>query len=89
MILNMQVVAIDWDIHGRACALRKDPGLHRQIALRVSDEEAERLEALSARFPIVSRHAIARAALRLGLALLEEDPSRLLEPAAPSRKRRK
>jgi hypothetical protein len=48
------------------------------IAIRVSTEDADRLDALAERLPVASRHAIAREALRIGFAVLEKDPTRLV-----------
>lgn len=66
-----------------------DDKLEKQIAIRLSDEDVERLEALTKRIPIASRNAIARAALRIGMAAIEDDPAQLLSPDAPLRKPRK
>lgn len=59
-----------------------DERLERQIAIRLSEEDLQRLDKLAERIPIASRNAIARAALRIGLAVIEENPARAL--AAPS-----
>jgi hypothetical protein len=61
--------------------------LNKQVALRVSEDEAQRLDAFAARFPILSKHAVARFALKLGLDLLERDPSLLLSGGAPTVRR--
>lgn len=60
------------------------------IAIRVLPEDYQRLDVLAERLPFVSRHALARAALKIGLSALEDDPKRLLDEEmvkAPSRKR--
>lgn len=60
------------------------------IAIRVLPEDYERLDVLAERLPFVSRHALARAALKIGLSALESDPKRLLDEEmvkAPARKR--
>jgi hypothetical protein len=62
--------------------------LDQQVAIRLSKDDLGRLDAMKDRLPIASRNAIARAALRLGLDLLEEDPTRLLKPPAKAEKRR-
>jgi hypothetical protein len=67
--------------------------LDRQLAIRVSHEDVQRLDALKKRIAIASRNAIARSALRLGIELLEADPARAMsEPGAkkppPKRDRR-
>lgn len=49
------------------------------VGVRLAQEDADRLNALHARIPIASRHSIAREALRIGLALLEKDPTRLVK----------
>lgn len=55
-----------------------DDKLTIAINMRVSADDASRLDAVAERIRIGTRHGIARAALRLGLTMLEEDPSRLL-----------
>lgn len=54
-----------------------DDKLDRQVAIRLSEEDMQRLDALAEIIPIASRNAIARAALRIGLAALEKDPTAL------------
>ncbi len=51
-----------------------DDRLARQVAIRLSDDDMDRLDALAESIPIASRNAIARAALRIGLAALEARP---------------
>ncbi|MBI4702102.1 MAG: hypothetical protein HY744_13285 [Deltaproteobacteria bacterium] len=51
------------------------------LGLRLDAADADRLNALAERIPVGSRHSIARAALRLGLDALAEDPSRIIAPA--------
>lgn len=51
------------------------------IAIRVAQEDADLLDDLAARLPVASRHAIAREALRIGLAVLDEDPTQLVKSA--------
>jgi hypothetical protein len=65
-----------------------DDRLARQVALRLSEEDMKRLDALADTIPIASRNAIARAALRIGLAALESDPSRLFSSKKPKTRRR-
>ncbi|MDI3291974.1 hypothetical protein [Polyangium sp. 15x6] len=67
----------------------EDDKLEKQIAIRLSEEDVGRLDALAKRIPIASRNAIARAALRIGMAAIEEDPARILSADAPVRKPRK
>lgn len=65
-----------------------DDKLARQVALRLSEDDMERLDALAASISIASRNAIARAALRIGLAALEADPSQLFSAKKPKARRR-
>lgn len=65
-----------------------DDRLARQVALRLSEEDMKRLDALADSIPIASRNAIARAALRIGLAALESDPSRLFSSKKAKTRRR-
>ena len=61
------------------------------IAIRVTTEDAKLLDDLAERLPIASRHAIAREALRIGLAALDTDPTQLVKRgtgSAPSKRRR-
>jgi predicted DNA-binding protein len=58
--------------------MASDDRLSRQVAIRLSEEDLDRLEALAERIPIATRNAIARAALRIGLDALEKDPAQLL-----------
>jgi len=65
-----------------------DDRLARQVAIRLSEKDMERLDALADSIPIASHNTIARAALRIGLAALEADPSQLFSPKkAKARKR--
>lgn len=65
--------------------------LSENLGLRVAARDIERLDLLAEKFPVVSRHAIARVAMRIGLEMIEKDPSRLLTASAnaKSRKRRR
>lgn len=65
-----------------------DDRLARQVALRLSEEDMKRLDALADSIAIASRNAIARAALRIGLAALEADPSQLFSANKPKPRRR-
>ena len=65
-----------------------DDRLGRQVALRLSDEDMQRLDALADSISIASRNAIARAALRIGLAALEADPSQLFSSKKAKPRRR-
>ena len=48
-----------------------------------------RLDALTESIPIASRNAIARAALRIGMAALEADPSQLFSSPKKAKTRRR
>jgi predicted transcriptional regulator len=67
---------------------RADDTLPHQIAIRLSDDDLSRLDSLTARIPIASRNAVARAALRLGLDALEANPARIVEAPPPRRGRK-
>ena len=56
-----------------------------QIGLRIAPEDLARLDAVAARLRGMSRHAVAREALRMGLTLLEEDPARIVIVAPPQK----
>lgn len=66
-------------------SVAKDDRLDEALYVRVTKGDIERLETLVARIPIASRNAIARAAMRLGLELLERDPTKII--ASPPSKR--
>ena len=65
-----------------------DDTLARQIAIRLSEEDMKRLDTLAGSIAIASRNAIARAALRIGLAAIEADPSQLLSTKKVKTRRR-
>ena len=67
---------------------KSDDKLDHQIAMRVSEEDVARLGVLSERIPIATKNAIARAALRIGLDALEDNPGRIVEAAPPKRGRK-
>jgi len=56
------------------------------LMLRLKPEDGELLEGVHARVSWTSRSAVALAALRLGLRLLDEDPTKLLEPKPKAKK---
>jgi hypothetical protein len=58
------------------------------VGIRLTDEDAERLDALVAKVPIATKHAIAREALRIGMTALEKDMGRLVNNEPRPRKRR-
>lgn len=59
--------------------------LDEQVSIRLSESDMKRLEALAARISNMKRLAIARAALLIGLAEIEADPTKLVDagPASP------
>jgi hypothetical protein len=65
----------------------KDDGA--MLGIRIDAEDVARLDALTERMLLGSRHALARAALRLGLDAIERDPTVLVGGAkgrkAPTR----
>jgi len=66
---------------------------NRSIFVRVTDDDEARLAALVERYPILTRAALARAAMRIGLDAIERDATVLLAQPIPkrggARKRRK
>ena len=62
------------------------------VGVRLTQRDADRLDAIQARIGIATRHAVAREALRIGLDALEEDSSRRAKPdrvnGAPPPKRK-
>jgi hypothetical protein len=58
---------------------REGRALTANLGIRMSPADLARLDALAQRIPFVSRHGVARAALRLGMAQLEENPARILD----------
>jgi hypothetical protein len=58
--------------------MTKDERLTEALYLRVAPGDIERLNRLAETIPIASRNAIARAAMRSGLAAIEADPATLL-----------
>lgn len=62
--------------------------LARQVAIRVSQGDMDRLDELAGQIPVATRNAIARMALRLGLDALVEDPTRIVQQP-PGKRRQK
>jgi hypothetical protein len=56
------------------------------LGLRLDAEDVARLDALTDRMLVGSRHALARAALRIGLDAIEREPAILLGGAVKGRK---
>jgi len=61
--------------------------LDEQLTIRISGRDLARLESLGKRITIASRNSIARAALQLGISILEKEPERILQQSARGRKR--
>lgn len=61
--------------------MTKKDGLDEQVTLRVASSDVSRIDNLAEQLPL-KRSAVIRAALRLGLAMLEEDPSQLFRARA-------
>ncbi len=57
---------------------RQASALREQVAIRLTKQDLERLETLVKKIRILSRNAVAREALRIGLAELEKQPTRIL-----------
>lgn len=55
------------------------------LYLRLTPSDVGQLDALVARFPIVTKAALARAAMRIGLRAIENDPKVLLSESVPGR----
>jgi len=53
--------------------------LNRQIAIRVTQSDFQRLDALVDRISLANRNSIARTALRIGLDNIEKNPSKLFQ----------
>lgn len=65
-----------------------DDQLTEALYLRISAEDRALLKSLGAKLPM-KEATIARSALRIGLAELDRDPSRIvLRPAKPARRKR-
>jgi predicted DNA-binding protein len=52
--------------------------LDKQVAIRLDQSDVQRLQALTKRIRVLSRNAVAREALRIGLSELEREPARIL-----------
>jgi hypothetical protein len=62
-----------------------DEKLDRALSIRVNADDVERLDALARRISVATRHAVARAALRLGMDALEEDPTLIISKPVAKR----
>lgn len=61
------------------------PKHDQAIYVRVTAEDVARLEALAEQIEMATKSGLARAALRIGLAAIEADPTILLGMAQPAR----
>jgi len=59
-----------------------------RVAVRTVPDDVELIEALAKKLPGFTPATLARAALRLGLTVLELDPSLVVPAVAPAAKRR-
>ena len=67
---------------------KSETGMTARIALRTVPEDLEQLGGLVSKLAGFDQPTIARGALRLGLTLLELDPSLIVAGVGPSAKRR-
>jgi predicted DNA-binding protein len=65
------------------------PMLDKQVAIRLDQSDLERLQALTKKIRVLSRNAIAREALRIGLSELEHEPARILRDGTRSKRGRR
>ncbi|MBI4590259.1 MAG: ribbon-helix-helix protein, CopG family [Candidatus Rokubacteria bacterium] len=63
--------------------------LDKQVAIRLDQSDLERLQALTKKIRVLSRNAIAREALRIGLSELEREPARILRDGTKSKRGRR
>ena len=56
----------------------KTRSLNSSLTLRLSSSDTGALERLASKYPVLKSTALAREALRIGLAAIESDPSVLL-----------
>jgi hypothetical protein len=66
-----------------------DDRVSHQLAIHLSDHDMKRLDDLTESIPIASRNAIARAALRIGIAALQKDPAKLFATPKKARAKRR
>ena len=62
--------------------------LEEQMTLRLAQADVERLDALEGLVRGMSRNAMAREALRIGMQALAKDPGLLIRPATPLNRKR-
>ncbi len=66
------------DFRQRDCVARRER-LREHVTIRVGRTDRARLTALGRRIPVMSENAIARTALRIGIDMIERDPSTILQ----------
>lgn len=64
-------------IHGLLMPKRE---LTNMISMRLAPEDVELLDSVAALVPVVPRLTLARAALKIGLAHIRQNPARALKP---------
>lgn len=69
--------------------MKRAPMLDKQVAIRLARSDLQRLQELTTKIRVLSRNAVAREALRIGLDELERDPTRILQPSLKSRAARR
>ena len=67
----------------------KNDRLTEALYLRIARDDMARLDELAERIPVLSRNALARQAMRIGLAAIERDPASVLAVQPAKRGRRK
>lgn len=65
-----------------------EAGMTARVAVRTVPDDVELIEALAKKLPGFTPATLARAALRIGLTVLELDPSLVVPAVAPAAKRR-
>jgi hypothetical protein len=62
------------------------PMLDKQVAIRLAQSDLRRLQAVTKKIRVLSRNAVAREALRIGLSELERKPALILREGRTSRR---
>jgi hypothetical protein len=81
MLDRLDEIAQETESMGRS---KKEPGkalTGKPLNLRTSDDDTARLDAMVDRVPILTKHAIALACMRIGLTAVEQDPTLLVTTA--------
>jgi len=66
--------------------MSRDDNLGVMLAFRLAQVDVDRLETLATKMPVLSKTALARAALLIGLDAIERSPARVLELPTPRRR---